>query len=128
MQKFSKTERLCSRVIIDEVFEKGKSISGPSFKLIWKKAESIQQSPVQILLSVPKRNFKKAVDRNKIKRRMREIYRKNKNILHEKIKSDTYYIMLIYTGKDIIEYKEAEVKILNLLKRLTPEIEQNEGF
>lgn len=122
MQTFTKSERLCSRVIIDDVFETGKAIVGPSFKLIWKKAESFQEEPVQILITVPKRNFKKAVDRNKIKRRIREIYRKNKTVLYSRIEAQTYYLMLIYTGKSIIEYKEAEEKIIKLLERLIPEI------
>jgi ribonuclease P protein component len=125
MQTFTKSERLCSKVIIDEVFETGKPIVGPSFKLIWKKAGSFQKVPAQILITVPKRNFKKAVDRNKIKRRIREIYRKHKNILYLKIGAETYYLMLIYTGKNIIEYKEAEVKIIKLLERLIPEIDNN---
>lgn len=122
MQTFTKSERLCSKVIIDDVFETGKTIVGSSFKLIWKKANRFNEEPVQILISVPKRNFKKAVDRNKIKRRVREIYRKNKIILSQAIKAETYYIMLIYTGKNIIEYKEAEGKIIKLLERLIPEI------
>jgi ribonuclease P protein component len=124
MQTFSKSERLCSQVIIDDVFETGKTIVGPSFKLIWKRADGFDEEPVQILISVPKRNFKKAVDRNKIKRRIREIYRKNKNIIYSLKKPETYYIMLIYTGKTIIEYKEAEGKIIKLLERLIPEIKK----
>jgi ribonuclease P protein component len=122
MQTFTKSERLCSKVIIDDVFGTGKTIVGPSFKLIWKKAESIQPVSVQILITVPKRNFKKAVDRNKIKRRIREIYRKNKQIIYQQAKSQSYYLMLIYTGKDIIEYKEAEEKIIKLFERLKPVI------
>jgi ribonuclease P protein component len=118
MQTFTKSERLCSKVIIDDVFGTGKTIVGPSFKLIWKRAEGIQPVSVQILITVPKRNFKKAVDRNKIKRRIREIYRKNKQIIYQQAKSQSYYLMLIYTGKDIIEYKEAEEKIIKLFERL----------
>jgi ribonuclease P protein component len=122
MQTFTKSERLCSKVIISEVFETGKTIVGSSFKLIWKKAIDEHNETVQILISVPKRNFKKAVDRNKIKRRIKEIYRKNKDIVYQHTRSEAYYLMLIYTGKHMIEYKEAEVKIIKLLERLIPEI------
>jgi ribonuclease P protein component len=122
MQTFTKSERLCSKAIIDDVFGSGKTIVGSSFKLIWKKGEDLKGVPVQILISVPKRNFKKAVDRNKIKRRIREIYRKNKEIIYQQPKSGTYYLMLIYTGRNIIEYKDAEVKIIKLMQRLIPEI------
>jgi ribonuclease P protein component len=122
MQTFTKSERLCSKVIIDKVFAGGKQIVGPSFKLIWMKAEEKEMEPVQILISVPKRNFKKAVDRNKLKRRIREVYRKNKNIVYKEIQAQTFYLMLIYTGKSMIEYKEIEEKITKLLQRLIPEI------
>lgn len=122
MQTFTKSERLCSKVIIDKVFETGRVIVGPSFKLIWMKSAEAGDQPVQIVITVPKRNFKKAVDRNKLKRRIREVYRKNKEILYGGIKSGTYYLMLMYTGKSMMEYKEAEEKIIKLLQRLTAEI------
>jgi ribonuclease P protein component len=122
MQTFTKSERLCSKVIIDKVFEKGRVIAGPSFKLIWLKADKAEESPAQIVITVPKRSFKKAVDRNILKRRIREAYRKNKNTLYEQISSETYFLMLIYTGRTIIEYKETEEKIIKLLQRLTADI------
>jgi ribonuclease P protein component len=122
MQTFSKSERLCSKVLIDNVFEKGKVIVGPSFKLIWLCADKPEDQPVQIVITVPKRNFKKAVDRNKIKRRIREVYRRNKNVLYNVIEGKTVYLMLMYTGKSIIEYKDAEEKIIKMLQRLIPEI------
>lgn len=123
MQTFTKAERLCSKVIMDKVFETGKVIVVPSFKLIWLKADKIEEQPVQIVITVPKRNFKRAVDRNKMKRRIREAYRKNKEVLYSGISSESYYMMLIYTGRSIIEYKEIEEKILKLLQRLVPEID-----
>jgi ribonuclease P protein component len=125
MQTFTKSERLCSKVIMDKVFETGKVIVVPSFKLIWLKADEASGQPVQIVITVPKRNFKRAVDRNKLKRRIREVYRKNKEKLYAEIESQTYYLMLIYTGKSMIEYKEAEEKIIKLLQRLIPEINLN---
>ncbi|MCE3280637.1 MAG: hypothetical protein K0S44_2828 [Bacteroidetes bacterium] len=123
MQTFTKAERLCSKVIMDKVFETGKVIVVPSFKLIWLKADKKEEQPVQIVITVPKRNFKRAVDRNKLKRRIREVYRKNKEVLYSSISSESYYMMLIYTGRSIIEYKEIEEKILKLLQRLVPEID-----
>jgi ribonuclease P protein component len=123
MQTFTKAERLCSKVIMDKVFETGKVIVVPSFKLIWLKADKKEEQPVQIVITVPKRNFKRAVDRNKLKRRIREVYRKNKGVLYSSISSESYYMMLIYTGRNIIEYKEIEEKILKLLQRLLPEID-----
>jgi ribonuclease P protein component len=109
-------------VIIDKVFETGKVIVGPSFKLIWLKAEERDEQPVKIVITVPKRNFKKAVHRNKLKRRFREIYRKNKIELYSDIKSGTIYIMLMYTGRELITYTDAEAKIKKMLSKLNAEM------
>ena len=125
MQTFTKAERLCSKVIIDEVFAKGKTISVPSFKLFWLRAAQQQHVPLQIVITVPKRNFKKAVDRNKLKRRIREAYRKSKAAAYAQISNESYYLMLVYTGKSIVEYKEIEEKIIKLLQRFISESKQN---
>ena len=116
MQHFSKAERLCSKIIINDVFETGKTIQVAAFKLYWLNVET-QSAPMQILISVPKRNFKRAVDRNLLKRRIREAYRTNKLVLNENLKSKYYALMLVYTGKTILEYKEIEERIIELLKR-----------
>jgi ribonuclease P protein component len=68
---------------------------------------------------VPKRNFKKAVDRNKIKRRLRESYRSNKMLLNVgENKINSYFIAYIYVGKQILPYKEIEDKLKSSLGRL----------
>ena len=121
MQTFTKSERLCSKVIIDEVFKTGKTISLPLFKLFWIPAPEVQEYPVQIVITVPKRNFKKAVDRNKLKRRIREAYRKNKASVYEQLSPKAYSFMLIYTGKTIAGYNEIEEKIIKLLERFIAE-------
>ena len=125
MQTFTKAERLCSKVIIDDVFAKGKTISVPSFKLFWLRAAGQQHVPMQIVITVPKRNFKKAVDRNKLKRRIREAYRKSKAAAYAQISNEGYYLMLVYTGKSIVEYKEIEEKIIKLLQRFISESKSN---
>jgi ribonuclease P protein component len=109
--------------MIDKVFETGRVIVGPSFKLIWLKGEPVGGQTAQVVITVPKRNFKKAVDRNKLKRRIREAYRKNKSSFYEKTGSQSIYLMLMYTGKTLIEYKEIEEKIIKLLQRLIAEID-----
>ena len=78
------------------------------------------QLPVQVLVSVSKRNFKNAVDRNRIKRLVREVYRKNKNILYETRNRQGKLLLLgiIFTGKTIPEYAEVEQKIILILHRL----------
>jgi ribonuclease P protein component len=117
MQTFSKSERLCSKVLIDRLFEKGKSFNSFPFRItLLEIAES--SAPIKIVISVPKRNFKKAVDRNKLKRQIREIYRKEKQKTYELLGEKKIILMLIYTAKTKIEFKELEDKTKEMMDRL----------
>jgi len=101
-QTFSKEERLCSKKIIENLFEGGSSLAVYPFRLVWLETELKTKYPVQITISVSKKNIARAVDRNKIKRQIREGYRKNKNILYKYLykKNRQYAMALIYTAKD----------------------------
>jgi ribonuclease P protein component len=129
-QTFRKRERLCSKTRIKALFEKSNSINAYPLKLLWKKAEEMpNQPPLKLVISVPKRNIKSAVMRNKIKRRMREAYRKNRHLLfqsdsHKNLQCDAVFI---YTGKVEMPYKEVEAKIIQLLNRLNIEYEKANG-
>jgi len=112
------------------MFESGSSLAVHPFRLIWLETELKTKYPVQITISVSKKKIAKAVDRNKIKRQIREGYRKNKNILYEYLynKGKQYAMALIYTAKDKTEFsakggKEIELKIILTLQRF---IEINE--
>jgi ribonuclease P protein component len=85
--------------------------------------------PAQILISVSKRNFKQAVERNRIKRLIRESYRKNKEKLyHQRAdRQQQLLIGLIYTAKTILSYAEIESKIILILQRLNEQDEQATG-
>lgn len=98
---FKKEERLSGEKKIQELFEKGSSFYSYPFKVIYL-LNSDQSCPHQVLISVPKRNFKKAVDRNTVKRRFRETYRLSKHQLSQEKK---WLIAYIYTAKEIIDSK-----------------------
>ena len=126
MATLKKGERLCSRIKIKELFEKGKSLYAPPIKLIWKKSNVNGPFPVQIVFAVPKKNIRKAVLRNKIKRRIREAYRNNKYLLNND-SSDKQLkctAIFIFTGKEEISFKVIEIKIFELLMRLKHEYEK----
>jgi ribonuclease P protein component len=96
---YNKFEKLKSRKQIELLFAQGKSISSFPVKVFYLQVEHTPEHPVQVGVGVSARNFKKAVDRNTIKRRMREAYRLHKLPLHEYLmaeqKSVTVFILWI---------------------------------
>ena len=77
---FRKHEKLKSRKLIGKLFEEGKSVKKFPLRLVYLQTEHTSDSKIQAGFSVPKRNFKRAVDRNRIKRLMREAYRLNQSL------------------------------------------------
>jgi ribonuclease P protein component len=125
MYTFKKEERLCNKKLIDGLFHNGSSFLCYPFKASWMFVEGPQQFPVQILFSVSKKRFKRAVDRNLIKRRMREAYRLHKQQhLYDtlSIAGKKIVFSLGYIGKEITPFDFAEKKMLKLLTQLCTEI------
>lgn len=125
MNTFKKEERLCNKRLIDSLFHNGSSFLCYPFKVSWLPSTEPQLFPAQILFSVPKKRFKRAVDRNLVKRRMREAYRLHKqqhlyDILNNADKS--IVLAVGYIAKDIVPYDLAEKKMLRLLTQLCAEI------
>ena len=117
---FTKEERLCSKILIDKLFTEGKSVYSPPFRFVFMPVEYLKgQFPAQVVFSVPKRNFKLAVKRNLIRRRMREAYRLNKSDFYEALtlSEKKLAIMIIYIEKDISEFPKIEVGIIKGLKK-----------
>jgi ribonuclease P protein component len=110
---FPKSERLYKKKDIQELFDKGSSFYLYPFRVFIQKQAG--QNTNQVLFSVSKKNFKKAVDRNLIKRRMREAYRLNKASLPETFKLQMAYI---YTAKDILLFDKFRDKMIATFKRI----------
>ena len=126
MQKFGKQQRLYKKKEIERLFKNGSVFEDKTFIVIWlkiKESTSIT-SPIKVLISVPKKNIKKAVDRNKIKRFFREIYiDKNKKLQKEILnRNQQLYLGFIYKQKEITEFSILEQKIKLLLHRLIKKI------
>lgn len=126
-QRFRKSERLCRKKYIDELFQTGRSFYSYPFRLVWLPVSEPLVFPAQMAVSVQKRHFRKAVHRNLIKRRIREAYRKNKSGLYIKLKEHDAQIvfMLIYNASSILSSKEIEEKIIIGLSRLKEELERS---
>jgi ribonuclease P protein component len=121
---FKKEERLTSKKTFDLLFNTGKSFAVPPFRLLRIETKLSGSVPVQLGISVPKRSFAKAVDRNTLKRRIREAYRKNKQLIYEVLKKKDLSIalMIIYTAKEELPYAEIEKKMIVSLQKLGHEI------
>jgi ribonuclease P protein component len=119
-QTFCKDERLCRKSLIKKLFDEGEKRFYYPFRITFLKSPVPGNYPVQLLITVPRSLFKKASDRNRIKRLMREAYRKNKYILYEQLLNNNIQLLLCltYTSKEIVTYQITEEKIIVLLQRL----------
>jgi ribonuclease P protein component len=110
-----KEERLKSKKLIEELYQKGDSVKVFPLRMIFLQTEHTSNFPVQIGVSVAKRNFKLAVHRNRIKRLMRESYRLQKEIVYNHVESP-YIFMISYIGKVEVPYQELFLKMEKLLR------------
>lgn len=122
---FHKQERLTGLKVFEELMSKGSSFFAHPFRIIWMPSTEEQEFPVRIAFAVPKRNFKSAVKRNRVKRLLREAYRLHKSDLYAALdkKSVKIVVMLVYTHKELPVYAEAEGKIILSLQRLIKAID-----
>jgi ribonuclease P protein component len=111
---FRKEERLKKEKLIKELFEKGSSFYLYPFKVYMMHNPDQAYAFHQVLLSVSKRNFKRAVDRNLIKRRMREAFRINK---HTIAASNKLLIAYIYSAKEILTFAQIQERLVKTYNR-----------
>lgn len=140
---FTREERLKSRKVIEQLFKEGNSFAQYPLRVVWSEMEERKSDfPVQFALSVSKKKFKRAVDRNRIRRLVREAYRLNKHILYRDLETSRtgeqenrdkqqaasskrqatsdkqIALMVIYTGAEILSFEEIEKAMRGLLRRL----------
>jgi ribonuclease P protein component len=123
--KFSKHEKLKSKIAIDTLFSKGKSINEYPIRLVFLPKEEASYIVANVGVVVPKKQVRLAVNRNLIKRRLREAYRLNNNELKTVLKKNdlSLNMMFIYSNKQILDYTAIEDKIKVILTRLIEQCE-----
>lgn len=113
-QSFKKIEKLKSQKLIEKLFSEGKSIAVYPLRLVYLKTSFEDPVKLKVGVSVSKRNFKKAVDRNRMKRLMREAYRLNKSKYLNNI-TDQYAFMILYIGKAQTDFTTVSKKMNALM-------------
>ena len=118
---YPKNERLKSKTTIGLLFSEGKSVSKYPLRLVYRAAEAHQEEKIKIGVSVSKKYFKKAVDRNYFKRVLRETYRLNKHLLLENV-TESYSFMFFYQTKDRLSYQEINTKTIQLFEKFLQQV------
>ena len=118
MYKFSKKERLCSNSDIERLFEENNYFIHEKIKVYWNFILS-EENNIEVLFSVPKKITPKAVNRNKIKRLIKESFRKNKNLIKNKNKLQ---LAFVYLSPEIPNFNSLEEKIKVILQRLNNQL------
>lgn len=113
---YPKKEKLKSKTTIDLLFSEGNSVSKFPLRLVYVENKEANAEPLKMGVSVSKKYFKKAVDRNYFKRVLRETYRLNKHILRDSLKKP-YAIMFFYQTKERLSFQEIEEKTIQLFQK-----------
>jgi ribonuclease P protein component len=113
---YPKNERLKSKITIGLLFSEGKSVSKYPLRLVYYEGSLGDKEPIKMGVSVSKKYFKKAVDRNYFKRVLRETYRLNKHLLLNHI-DKPHAFMLFYQSKDRLSYDEINTKTIQLFEK-----------
>jgi len=111
---FKKEERLAGEKHIKELFEKGSSFHLYPFRVLTLPNPDSEPKINRVLISVSKRNFKRAVDRNLIKRRIREAYRTQKEL----IKGNSFLLAFVYTAREIEPFEAIKDKLFLVLEKI----------
>lgn len=123
---FRKVERLCSKRQIDALFSgSGKSLSVYPLRAVYMPLASEKAlPPVSVLISVSKRHFKHAVSRNRVKRQIREAYRKNKHILYEalQLSDKRVNVAFLWLADRIYSSADVESALRRLLYRISEDM------
>lgn len=124
---FGKSYKLCNHQTIEGLFQFGRSVKKYPLIAKYKLQNAKHSSPLQFAITAPKRNFRNATDRNKIKRLCREAVRKNKRVLESWLdtQDSQLVIFLIFTGKEEMPLEKLERKTKALFEAIIDDIQSD---
>ncbi len=127
-ERFGKAYKLCSQKKIEELFQNKKSVKKYPLTIHYQLIKDEIEKPFQIVISAPKKLFRKAHERNRIKRLLKETFRKNKLILESFLIENEIKVnlFLVYTSNEELEYKVLLKKTKQLIELLIKNINENE--
>ena len=120
---YPKKEKLKSKKLIEQMFEEGQSVSAFPLRLVYLQTTFDEDIIAKTGVSVSKRNFKTAVDRNRIKRLLREAYRLNKAVYFNNITTQ-YAFMILYIGKDKPTLAQVESRMKHLFEKFLGKVSE----
>jgi len=125
---YPKNEKLKSKITIDLLFSKGSSVSKYPLRLVYVESDygitEASEQKIKMGVSVSKKHFKRAVDRNYFKRVLRETYRLNKHLLVDNL-DKPYAFMFFYQTKDRLTYEEINTKTIQLFEKFVAQTSKN---
>tara|TARA_B100001057_G_C22839507_1_gene946509 strand:+ start:362 stop:742 length:381 start_codon:yes stop_codon:yes gene_type:complete len=122
---FHKKERLKSKIVFDELMFSGNSLKKHPFIIVWKKLNKPQEYPIKIAFSVSKKRFPLAVDRNQMKRKIREIYRLKKSDIYNKL-THNFAVLLIYTSKEKMKSDVLQNKLMLVFQSFIEDVKESD--
>lgn len=119
---FPKKEKLKGKKLIEQLFKKGESLSGFPLRLFFLKIDAPTDVKIKTGVAVPKKNFKSAVKRNRIKRLLRESYRLNKHLVFNNSEG-SFAFLILYLGKEMPDYQKVEKSMQIVLQKFLKKID-----
>ena len=117
LHSFPKSEKLCGKLRIASLMDGGRWSSTAHLRFCWKQV-SESKEPSRLVISVPKRHFKRAVKRNLLKRRIREAYRLNKSLLPP----SSVDILFVWSSAELCDFRTIEAEMIQSLQRIAAKI------